>query len=254
MIWPTTYTWPNRLNTEMTASRGSSRAAAAGDYDAVRLFVARAAAASPGFQLTDANASAVAAPCRQLDGLPLAIELAASRVRSFAPAELVEHLDHRFELLSDGARTAAQRHRTLRGAIDWSYHLLDPDEQALFEQLGVFPAGFDYPAVEAVCTVDGPSQARLTVPELSRHADDAAEIRTADDVRSANLLPPASAYAARCAVRPMSGRNSGATDLSRPVGVAGRLAMVRTCRPTRRPRHDRRTPAHLFRAIPAGRQ
>jgi len=80
-------------------------AAAAADYDAVRLFVERAAAAAPGFALTDAVAPAVAALCQRLDGLPLAIELAASRVRSFGPAELVAHLDERFDLLSGGART-----------------------------------------------------------------------------------------------------------------------------------------------------
>src|SRR5204862_2006514 len=106
--------------------------------------------------LTDAIAPAVATLCERLDGLPLAIELAASRVRSFGPAELVEHLDQRFELLSAGARTAAPRHRTLRGAIDWSYELLSDGEQALFARLGVFPADFDYEAVRSVCGADDP--------------------------------------------------------------------------------------------------
>ncbi len=132
----------------------SARAATAGDFDAVRLFVDRAATASPGFTLTDTVAPAVASLCQRLDGLPLAIELAASRVRSYAPAELVEHLDQRFELLSAGARTALPRHRTLRGAIDWSYELLDDDERTLFDRLGVFPADFDYKAAEAVGQVD----------------------------------------------------------------------------------------------------
>ena len=104
--------------------QASSRAAAAGEYDAVRLFVDRARHASPGFALTDTNAAAVAALCQRLDGLPLAIELAASRVRSFPPATLLVHLDQRFELLSAGARTVLPRHRTLRAAIDWSYDLL----------------------------------------------------------------------------------------------------------------------------------
>jgi len=125
-------------------------AAVAGSYDAVRLFVERAAAASPGFALSDAIAPAVAALCQRLDGLPLAIELAASRVRSFEPAELVAHLDQRFELLSGGARTVLPRHRTLRNAIDWSYQLLDDDERTLFDRLGVFPAEFDYEAVQSV--------------------------------------------------------------------------------------------------------
>ncbi len=127
-----------------------SDAATAGTYDAVRLFGERAAAASPGFTLTDAVAPAVATLCQRLDGLPLAIELAASRVRSFAPAELVAHLDERFELLSSGPRTAAPRHRTLRNAIDWSYQLLDDAERALLDRLGVFPGEFDCPAIESV--------------------------------------------------------------------------------------------------------
>jgi predicted ATPase/DNA-binding CsgD family transcriptional regulator len=132
----------------------STDAASTGRYDAVRLFVDRAATASPGFALTDAVAPAVASLCKRLDGLPLAIELAASRMRTFGPAELVQLLDQRFELLSAGARTALPRHRTLRGAIDWSYELLDGDERALFDQLGVFPADFDYEAVQSVCRAE----------------------------------------------------------------------------------------------------
>jgi len=134
-------------------ARASPRAATAGTYDAVRLFVERAAAASPGFTLTDANAADVATLCRRLDGLPLAIELAAARVRSFPPADLVAHLDRRFDLLAAGARTAPPRHRTLRAAIDWSYALLDDEERELFDQLGVFPSDVDFPAVAAVCRV-----------------------------------------------------------------------------------------------------
>jgi predicted ATPase/DNA-binding CsgD family transcriptional regulator len=133
-----------------------STAEAVGTYEAVRLFVERAADASPGFTLTDEVTPAVVALCRQLDGLPLAIELAASRARSFGPAELVAHLDKRFDLLSSGARTALPRHRTLRGAIDWSYELLDDAERTLLDRLGVFPAEFDYPAVESVAGADVP--------------------------------------------------------------------------------------------------
>jgi tetratricopeptide (TPR) repeat protein len=114
------------------------------------LFVDRAATA--GFTVTDVEP--VAALCRRLDGLPLAIELAASRVRSFAPADLLAHLDERFELLSAGARTAPPRQQTLRGAIDWSYGLLEEDERALFDRLGVFPADFDFAAVRAVHGTD----------------------------------------------------------------------------------------------------
>lgn len=121
------------------------------ECDAVRLFTDRAASAAPGFALTDANAEAVAELCRRLDGLPLAVELAAARVRAFSPHHLVAHLDRRFDLLTAGARTAPARHRTLAATIRWSHDALDDDERVLFERLAVFPGTFDYDAVEAVC-------------------------------------------------------------------------------------------------------
>jgi predicted ATPase/DNA-binding CsgD family transcriptional regulator len=175
--------------------RDSSRAASAGDYDAVRLFVDRAATASPGFTLTDAIAPAVAALCQRLDRLPLAIELAASRVRSFGPVELVEHLDQRFELLSAGARTALPRHRTLRGAIDWSYGLLDDDERVLFDRLGVFPADFDYEAVQSVCVADDPG-GRAVLTLLPRLVDKSLVSAAGRGARRYRLLETIRTYAA----------------------------------------------------------
>jgi predicted ATPase/DNA-binding CsgD family transcriptional regulator/tetratricopeptide (TPR) repeat protein len=175
--------------------QASSRAAAAGGYDAVRLFVDRARHASPGFALTDTNAAAVAALCQRLDGLPLAIELAASRVRSFPPATLLVHLDQRFELLTAGARTVLPRHRTLRAAIDWSYDLLGEDERALFDRLGVFPADFDYDAVEAVCATSG--SAGATVVRLLPALVDKSLVSTAGgDPPRYRLLESLRAYAA----------------------------------------------------------
>ena len=177
------------------AQRDSSGAAAAGNYDAVRLFVDRAATALPGFTLTDAIAPAVAALCDRLDGLPLAIELAAARVRSFGPAELVEHLDQRFELLSAGARTAVPRHRTLRGAIDWSYELLDDDERALFDRLGVFPADFDFEAVRSVCGAGDPGGgAMMTL--LPRLVDKSLVSAVGSGTRRYRLLETIRTYAA----------------------------------------------------------
>jgi len=173
----------------------SCRAADAGTYDAVRLFVDRAATVSPGFTLTDAIAPAVAALCQRLDGLPLAIELAASRVRSFGPAELVEHLDQRFELLSAGARTAAPRHRTLRGAIDWSYELLSDGERALFDRLGVFPADFDYEAVRSVHGPDDPVGAAV-MTLLPRLVDKSLVSAAGRTTRRYRLLETIRAYAA----------------------------------------------------------
>jgi len=134
--------------------------------DAVQLFVERAAAGSSGFELTNDNAVAVAALCRRLDGLPLAIELAAARARSFGPAELVRHLDQRFDLLAAGARNAAPRHRTLRAAIDWSYQLLDDDERALFDAFAVFPAEFDFDAAQAVWSSDRHTTVLTLLPKL----------------------------------------------------------------------------------------
>jgi predicted ATPase/class 3 adenylate cyclase len=114
----------------------------------VQLFVDRATAVDPLFELTDTNASTVATLCTRLDGLPLAIELAAARVSVMTPAELLAGLDDRFQLLARGRRR--QRQRTLEATLDWSYDLLDPEEQQVLRALGVFVDGFDVDAVAAV--------------------------------------------------------------------------------------------------------
>jgi predicted ATPase len=116
---------------------------------AVRLLLERAAAAAPGFAIDDGNAPAVAAVVRRLDGLPLALELAAPRLRAMAPAELVERLDGRFGLLR--ARSGPERHRTLSALVDWSHELLTPPERHCFARLAVFAGPFDLAAAEAVC-------------------------------------------------------------------------------------------------------
>ncbi len=120
--------------------------------EAAQLFVERARAVQPGFAETPGNAGAVAEICRRLDGIPLAIELAAARVRALTPQQIAERLDDAFRLLSSGSRTARPRHRTLRGAIDWSHDLLAPREQVLLRRLAVFAGGFSLDAAEAVCT------------------------------------------------------------------------------------------------------
>ena len=118
-------------------------------YELVQLFVDRARAVRPDFQLDDDNAAAIGDICRRLDGLPLAIELAAARLRLFSPEALRDRLGSRLELLRSTARDLPERQQTLRATIEWSYQLLDPGEQRLFEVLAVF-ADADLPAVEAV--------------------------------------------------------------------------------------------------------
>jgi predicted ATPase len=119
-------------------------------YAAVRLFVERAGTAQPTFQLSSANATAVADICHRLDGIPLAIELAAARVRAMSVEAIAERLSDRFRLLTHGDRTALPRQQTLRALIDWSYDLLTEPERALFRRLAVFAGGWTLQAAEAV--------------------------------------------------------------------------------------------------------
>ncbi len=118
--------------------------------DAPRLFIDRAEAAGVDVNLSEPSARAVVEICRRLDGIPLAIELAAARVLALSPKEIAARLDERFRLLTGGRRVAVERHHTLRATVDWSYSLLTPIEQAVFERLGTFPATFDAAGAEAV--------------------------------------------------------------------------------------------------------
>jgi predicted ATPase/DNA-binding SARP family transcriptional activator len=120
-------------------------------YASVRLLRDRAVAVRPDFELDPANATAVARICRALDGMPLAIELAAVWLRTLTPTQLAERLDDRFALLTGGSRTALPRHRTLRAVVDWSWDLLAPAEQVLARRLAVFPAGATLAMAEQVC-------------------------------------------------------------------------------------------------------
>ena len=124
-------------------------------YEAVRLFVERASAAAPGFALDVENAADVARICFRLDGLPLALELAAGRLGALSPAAIAARLEDRFRLLRSGSRTAPTRQQTLEATLQWSHDLLEPDERILFRRLAVFAGGFELAAVERVCTGDG---------------------------------------------------------------------------------------------------
>ena len=123
-------------------------------YEAVRLFIERAQAAKADFMVTNVNAPAVAEICVRLDGLPLAIELAAARSKLLSPEALLARLSNRLKLLTGGARDLPARQQTLRAAIDWSYGLLEPGEQTLFARLAVFAGGCTLEAIEAVCNAD----------------------------------------------------------------------------------------------------
>jgi predicted ATPase len=139
----------------------------------VRLFVERAQAAAADFELTSANAGAVAEICRKLDGLPLAIELAAARIRLLPPQALLARLDDRMGLLTGGARDLPERQQTLRNTLDWSFDLLSADEQAVFARLGVFAGTFGLPAAEAVCatTAGDPDRAGQVMDTLGSLVD-----------------------------------------------------------------------------------
>ncbi|MCC6174425.1 MAG: adenylate/guanylate cyclase domain-containing protein [Chloroflexi bacterium] len=137
---------PNRQQTLETADLSQ--------YGAVALFIERASAIKADFTITNENAPAVAEICHRLDGLPLAIELAAMRIRLLTPEVMLTRLEHRLPLLTGGARDLPARQQTLRGAIEWSYDLLDPSEQALFRRLAIFVGGCGLEAAEAVCIQD----------------------------------------------------------------------------------------------------
>ena len=124
-------------------------------YEAVRLFVERAQAAKADFSVTNENAPAVAEICYRLDGLPLAIELAAARIKVLSPQKMLGRLGNRLKLLTGGARDLPERQRTLRSTIEWSYGLLEEGEKVLFARLSVFAGGRTLEAIEAICDAGG---------------------------------------------------------------------------------------------------
>ena len=128
------------------------------EAESVRLFSARAEQAAPGFELDDDNAIAIDTLCHRLDGMPLAIELAAARVSVLTPAQIVERLDDSLDLLAGGSRTAMTRQQTLRATLAWSFDLLDAEEQVLLRRLSVFAGSFGLEAVEDVCAKDPPER------------------------------------------------------------------------------------------------
>jgi predicted ATPase len=175
--------------------QGRSTSEQLANYEAIRLFVERAKEADAGFALSERNAPVVARLCRRLDGIPLAIELAAARVRALTVEQIAERLEDPLSLLTTGSRTAAPRQRTLRAALQWSYDLLDEQERELFEQLSVFAGGWDLESAEAVGAEDPVQAARildllstlmdksLVVAEESREEDTSLRYRMLEPVR-----------------------------------------------------------------------
>ena len=145
-------------------------------YESARLFVERAAAVKPTFALTEQNAVAVAQVCYRLDGIPLAIELAAARAKVLSVEEISERLDDSFRLLASGRRTAMPRHKALHATMEWSYELLSDEERALFRRLSVFAGGFSLEAAESVCV--GEELEREEVLELLSHLVDKSLVAT----------------------------------------------------------------------------
>ncbi|HEY6073584.1 MAG TPA: tetratricopeptide repeat protein, partial [Anaerolineales bacterium] len=130
-------------------------------FEALRLFVERASFRQPGFVITESNAPAVVQVCSRLDGIPLAIELAAATVKGLSVEQIASRLDDRFRLLTDGSPTALPRHQTLRATMDWSYSLLTESERVLLRRVSVFAGGFTLEAAERICSGD-----RLAPPEV----------------------------------------------------------------------------------------
>jgi predicted ATPase len=145
----------------LPAPGADGRSDALAGSDAVALFVERARKVRPDFALSDGNAESVARVCWELDGLPLAIELAAARVRMLSVDQIAAGVSDRFRLLTGGPRTASERHQTLRASVDWSHDLLSDHERLLLRRLAVFAGGFTLEAVERVCAGDGIERERV---------------------------------------------------------------------------------------------
>lgn len=152
-------------------------------YEAVRLFIERAVAVQPNFHVTNQNAPAVAQICFRLDGIPLALELAAARVRGMSVEQIASRLDDRFRLLTGGSRTALPRQRTLQAAIDWSYKLLSEQERVLLQRLSVFVGGWSLEAAEFICSGAGLDSSEI-LDLLLRLVDKSLVVAQASEINS----------------------------------------------------------------------
>jgi predicted ATPase/DNA-binding CsgD family transcriptional regulator len=166
------------------------------ESDAVRLFIDRAQAAGPGFELTERNGRTVVEICRVLDGIPLALELAAAKLRVLSPEEVLDRLQHGLSLLATGSRTVPERQRTLAAAIDWSYAQLTDREQLLFTRLSVFAGGWTLAAAETVCAGNGIDQSEVLELLISLTDKSLVLVESQTDNGRFRLLEPLRQYAA----------------------------------------------------------
>ncbi len=195
-------------------------------YAAVMLFIQRAQATKPAFRLTTANARTIAEICVRLDGLPLAIELAAARIKLFPPHALLKRLEHRLQVLTSGAQDVPVRQQTLRNTIQWSYDLLSSEEQRLFRRLSVFAGGCTLEAVEAVCiTLDG--QAEEVLDGVASLLDKSLlqQIEQEDEEPGLMLLETLREYGLECLV------TSGEMETTRQAHAQYYLAFVEQAEP-----------------------
>ena len=208
------------------------------EYDAARLFRDRAAAAMPGFDVTEQNAADVAAACRLLDGLPLALELAAARIRMLPPSEIVRRSGARLGLVGGGGRTLPDRHRSIRAALDWSVALLDPDELAIFARLSVFAGGWTLEAAEQVCA--GPDLDQFEVLEVLGRLIDKSLV-VADGSGRSWLLELVREYATEL----LAGQPDDAAQNAAAAHRDHYLALAERLVPAVRATHDQMTRAAL---------
>ena len=167
---------------------------AALQFDAIRLFVQCAQSVRPGFTLDDGNAAVVAQICRRLDGLPLAIELAAARIGLLSPAALLARLDQQLQVLVGGPRDLPDRQQTMRQTIAWSYDLLDEEEQALFRRVAIFSGGASLEAIENVCTEGCEPDGSIFLPIESLARKNLLQVNSEDDQVRVHLLETIRAY------------------------------------------------------------
>jgi predicted ATPase/DNA-binding SARP family transcriptional activator/tetratricopeptide (TPR) repeat protein len=210
-------------------------------YDAVRLFAERAASADPGFALDAATAPVVAELCRRLDGLPLAIELAAARVRALPVAEIAARLGDRFRLLAGGGRAlgaGGQRQQTLRATVDWSWELLEEPDRRLLRRLSVFAGGWTVAAAEAVCGGDGLDPAEV-LEGLFRLVDRSLVVAAGGEPARFTMLESLRAYGAERLAEAGEAEAVAARHTAWFLGLAEEAAAHRTARPwLRRVRAD----------------